>query len=68
MGPPETTIFEYPGADRSWEAEFAHVIECIERGTPVSGGLVDAIEAVRIVETLYARSPAFGTPYGAVQS
>ena len=29
MGPPETTIHEYPGADTSWEAEFAHVLDCI---------------------------------------
>ena len=64
MGPPETTIYEYPGADTSWDAEFAHVIACIERGVPVSGGLEDALAAVRIVETLYERSPALGTPIG----
>jgi predicted dehydrogenase len=67
MGPPETTIYEYPGADTSWEAEFAHVLECVERGTPVSGGLEDALAALRIVEALYRMSPPLGQPLGAVK-
>ncbi|HXE52183.1 MAG TPA: Gfo/Idh/MocA family oxidoreductase, partial [Tepidisphaeraceae bacterium] len=32
MGPPETTIWEYPGEDTSWKAEFAHLRDCIENG------------------------------------
>ncbi|AMY11724.1 Inositol 2-dehydrogenase [Luteitalea pratensis] len=68
MGPPETTIHEYPGADASWDAEFAHVLDCIATGTPVNGGLEDAVAALRIVETLYAMSPALGEPLGAVKS
>jgi predicted dehydrogenase len=55
MGPPETTIWEYPGEDRSWHAEFAHVLRCIETGEPVLGGLDDAIAALRVVEALYVR-------------
>src|SRR5262249_45666599 len=56
MGPPETVTWEYPGEDRSWRAEVAHVVECIRTGKPVLGGLDDAIAALRIVETLYERS------------
>ena len=32
MGPPETTIWEYPMADRSWELEFAEFLEDIRLG------------------------------------
>ena len=56
MGPPETTIWEYPGEDSSWETELAHVIDCIRTGRPVLGGLDDAKMALEIVEQLYARS------------
>ncbi len=56
MGPPETTIWEYPGGDSSWRAELAHVVDCIHTGRPVSGGLDDARIALEIVEELYARS------------
>ena len=56
MGPPETTIWEYPGEDSSWETELAHVIDCIHTGRPLLGGLDDAKMALEIVEELYARS------------
>ena len=66
MGPPETTIWEYPGAETSWRAELAHVVDCIHTGGPVSGGLEDARMALEIVEELYTRSglcgPATHTP------
>jgi predicted dehydrogenase len=56
MGPPETTSWEYPGEDRSWQVELADVIEAIDTGRSVSGGLADARAALAIVEQLYARS------------
>ncbi|MBX7220716.1 MAG: Gfo/Idh/MocA family oxidoreductase [Blastocatellia bacterium] len=53
MGPPETTIWEYPGEDTSWRAEFEHFTACIaDRRTPW-GSLADAAAALEIVETLY---------------
>ena len=30
MGPPETTVFEYPGEDQSWDAEFADFVAAVE--------------------------------------
>ena len=57
MGPPETTIWEYPGEDRSWHAEFAHFLECIDHQTLPSGTIADAVAALEIVGELYARSP-----------
>jgi predicted dehydrogenase len=56
MGPPETTIWEYPGEDRSWHDEFAHLRDCIANGTPPLGTLEDALAAIDVIETLYARS------------
>jgi predicted dehydrogenase len=56
MGPPESTIWEYPGEDRSWSAEFTHVTDCIRNGGLVLGDLDDAVAALRIVEQLYERS------------
>jgi predicted dehydrogenase len=56
MGPPETTSWEYPGEDCSWQAELADVISSIASGRPVLGGLEDAHAALTVVEALYARS------------
>jgi len=61
MGPPETTIWEYPGEDTSWRDEFVHLQTCIsERQTPL-GTLEDAYAALVVVETLYRQSQRCGT-------
>jgi predicted dehydrogenase len=62
MGPPETTIWEYPREDRSWHAEFEHFADCIARSKTPCGSLDDALAALRIVETLY--SNCSGTEQG----
>jgi predicted dehydrogenase len=56
MGPPETTSWEYPGEDRSWQAELADLLASIETGRPVLGGLEDARAALAVVEQLYEQS------------
>ena len=54
MGPPETTIWEYPAlVDRSWELEFAAFLQDITEGREPAPGLRDAQAALRIVEKLY---------------
>jgi predicted dehydrogenase len=60
MGPPETTIWEYPGEDRSWREEFAHFMECVHQKKPPLGGLDDALAALEVVGRIYqsARLPA----------
>jgi len=58
MGPPQTTIWEYPGEDTSWAAEWAHLRGCIERGQAPAGSLDDALAALRIVGQLYDQSRA----------
>ncbi len=56
MGPPETTIYEYPRGERSWELEFEEFLEDIRLNRRPSANLQDALAALRIVETIYARS------------
>ena len=53
MGPPETTIWEYPGPDGSWRAEYLHFLECIGTGRRPSGDLADARAALEIVDRVY---------------
>jgi predicted dehydrogenase len=57
MGPPETTIWEYPGEDTSWRAEYAHLLQCIAERRPPSGSLEDALAALAIVGRLYDQAP-----------
>jgi predicted dehydrogenase len=56
MGPPETTIWEYPMADNSWEMEMAEFIEDIRSGRDPAAGLQDAIAALAVVAKIYAKS------------
>jgi len=53
MGPPETTIWEYPMADNSWTLEMAAFIEDICSGRDSDPGLRDAIAALRVVGKIY---------------
>ena len=53
MGPPETKTWEYPGADESWQIEFAEFLEDIRLNRTPAAGLVDARAALAIVEKIY---------------
>lgn len=53
MGPPETTIWEYPMADTSWEVEFAEFVEDIRLKRQPSANLYDAHAALAIVQRIY---------------
>jgi predicted dehydrogenase len=56
MGPPETTIWEYPRGDRSWELEFAEFLEDIRLNRPPAAGLAAAQAALTVVDGIYRRS------------
>jgi predicted dehydrogenase len=56
MGPPETTIFEYPRGDDSWRLEMAEFLEDIHRHRTPKPGLEEALITLRIVENIYRRS------------
>ena len=56
MGPPETTVFEFPRGDQSWRLEVEAFIEDILLGRTPSPGLADAAAELRVVETIYQKS------------
>ena len=54
MGPPETTVYEFPRGDESWKIEMAEFFEDIKlKRTPVPG-LKEAKAALLVVEKIYA--------------
>lgn len=53
MGPPETTMWEYPMADDSWEVEFAEFMEDIRLCRQPAVGINDAYQALKVVEKIY---------------
>ena len=56
MGPPETTIWEYPRGDESWALEFAEFLEDIRLGREPSAGLDAARAALVVTEEIYRLS------------
>ena len=56
MGPPETTIWDYPNGDSSWMLEMRAFLEDIRLGRTPNPGLKEARAALEIVETLYRTS------------
>ncbi len=56
MGPPETSSWEYPFADNSWEVEFLDFLEDIKLKRQPATGLSDAYEALKIVNNIYKES------------
>jgi predicted dehydrogenase len=56
MGPPETTIWEYPGGDNSWQLEFSEFLEDIRLGRTPAANLKDARAALEVVEKIYSQA------------
>lgn len=57
MGPPETTIWEYPFADTSWKTEFEVIERAIRTNTTPVPSLIDAREVLKIVSRVYGDHP-----------
>lgn len=53
MGPPETTIWEYPGEDNSWQLELRDFDQSIKSGRSCAPTLYDARAALQVVEAIY---------------
>jgi predicted dehydrogenase len=53
MGLPETTRWEYPFADRSWETETAEFIAAIHAGRRPIGDVGDAVSSMSVIERAY---------------
>ena len=56
MGPPDTTIWEYPGEDNSWRLELEAFAQAIEAKRPPPVTLRDAHAALSVVYQIYAKS------------
>jgi len=54
LGPPDTTIWEWPRSDESWEAEVDDVLADLAGEPSIGAGLHDAAEALRIVDEVYS--------------
>jgi predicted dehydrogenase len=58
LGPPDTTIWEYPGEDTSWREELLAFRQAVETGTTPLVTLRDAQPALVIVQALYQKARA----------
>ena len=56
MGPPETTIWEFPFPDRSFADEFENFVAAIEGRAPAIGDIGDAYANLVIVQAVYDRA------------
>ena len=56
MGPPQTTIYEYPMPDNSWEMEWADFMNDIRLRRRPEPGIKEAQAALMIIEQLYSTS------------
>ena len=53
LGPPETTIWEYPHPDASWSAELAELLSAMRENRRPSGDIHDARATLDIIGNLY---------------
>ncbi len=56
MGPPETTVWEYPRGDQSWKIEMTEFEQDITTSREPKPGLAEARTTLQIVEKIYAGS------------
>jgi predicted dehydrogenase len=55
MGPPDTTVYEYPRGDQSWKIEMTEFFEDIRVGRTPVPGLHEAKAILRVVEAIYGK-------------
>jgi predicted dehydrogenase len=56
MGPPETTIYEFPRGDDSWAVELNEFLEDLRLRRTPSPGLAEGKRTLEIVEQIYQKS------------
>ncbi|MCL4490361.1 MAG: Gfo/Idh/MocA family oxidoreductase [Nitrospirae bacterium] len=56
LGPPETTMWEYPFPDNSWKREFDYFVQAIADGHEIEGNLYDAKAVLVVVSKIYGGS------------
>jgi hypothetical protein len=58
MGPPDTTIYEFPRGDDSWGLETREFVEDIRLKRQPTPGLKEARAVMHVVDTVYRQSEA----------
>ena len=53
MGPPETTVWEFPFPDESWTLEFADFVNAIDNKRRPCGDIEDALAHARLIDQMY---------------
>ena len=56
MGPPETTVWEYPFEDNSWKLEIEQFYKDIDLNRPSNPGISDAIKSMEIINKICKES------------
>jgi len=56
MGIPDTKVYEFPGADESWQKEMIEFEKDIQLKRKPDAGLAEARSALQIVEAIYEKS------------
>jgi predicted dehydrogenase len=62
MGPPETTIWEYPGEDNSWRLELEAFVQAVEARQSPPVTLRDAHAALTVVHQVYTAARQAAKP------
>jgi hypothetical protein len=60
LGPPETSVREFPGEDVSWGRELEDFVARIAAGRPPACGLPEAAAALAIAGAVYAQRAQAG--------
>lgn len=60
MGPPETSVFEFPGEDLSWKREHDEFEKDILQKRTPDPGLLQACKVMGVVSEIYKQSETFG--------
>jgi predicted dehydrogenase len=60
MGPPDTKLYEFPGADESWRKEMIEFEKDVELKRTPDVGLHEAKAALTVVEKIYGRTKPEG--------
>ncbi len=58
MGPPETTRWEWPFPDRSWDLEVAEFIDAIAQNRRPNGDIADAVSTMTVIDRVYREARA----------
>lgn len=59
MGPPETTIWQYPFPDLSWQREMCELVDSIRENRQPVGNIDEAVATLQIIDEIYAQNRSF---------